>query len=100
MFARLPEPHFPKYTCLLLSDQPTFQGKVPKGKKARTRVKIGGRGGFSVESPRMALQVDLWTSAQAWNLWLDGKGEGRGVQRLVTLAEAETAVPISHRSPL
>lgn len=48
----------------------------------------------------MALQVDLWASAQAWNLWLEGKGEGGGVQQLVTLAEAETAVPISHRSPL
>lgn len=41
VFARLSEPHFPKYTCLLLSDQPTFQGKVPKGKKQEQELKLG-----------------------------------------------------------
>lgn len=43
MVARLPEPRFTKYTCLLLSDQPTFQGKVPRGKEQEQELKSGGR---------------------------------------------------------
>lgn len=43
MFARLLEPHFPKDASLLLSDQPTFQRKVLKGERARTRGDIGSR---------------------------------------------------------
>lgn len=61
-----------------------------------------GAGGAQADLSRWLLN---WPQRGAWSLWLEGKGEGgggqvgEGVQPLVTLAEAETAVPISHRSP-
>lgn len=94
MFATLPERIH--VSCCQISQH----FKVSKGKEQEQELKSGVGGRLLSCVPRMALQVDLWAPAQTWNLWLEGNGEGIGGQLLVTLAEAETAVPISHRFPL